>query len=177
MKSYTPGYSGTKLFFAVFGLAVAAVGFCSIYPPLRLFFEGTRANARITTEVVSHPGKPDRIFTAKRDVKYDVANTFHFLARYRAPDGSFHTGRLQLAYHGTSDAQIGQTFLVAYYPPTAASASRPVTLVPIFSLGTWTFGGVLIIVGLYIAAVQSLYLFYSRTPIKIPDEQPIDLPQ
>ena len=177
MKTYIPGYSGTKLFFAVFGLALAAVGLASVYAPLRLLFQGTRANARITTEVVSHPGRPNRVFTAKHNVKYDVANTFHFLARYRAPDGAFHTGRLQLAYHGISDAQIGQTFIVAYYPPTAASGSQRVTLVPIFTLGTWTFGGVLMIVGLYIAVVQSLYLFYSRTPIAIPDEQPIDRPQ
>ncbi len=177
MQTYIPGYSKTKLFFAVFGLAVAVVGFSSIYAPMRLVFEGTRVKARITTEVVSHPGQPNRIFTAKHNIRYDAANTFHFLARYRAPDGNVHIGRLQLAYHGISDAQIGETYLVAYYPPAAADSSHQATLVPIFSLGTWTFGGVLMIIGLYIAAVQSLYLFYSRTPIGIPDEQSIDRPK
>jgi len=172
MKTYVPHYSGTKLFCALLGLAVALFGAASIYTPLRLFFRGTRTTAEITTVIVSRPGEPDQILTSREGVKPDTSRTatFHFHARYRAPNGAIQTGLLDLAYHATPNNTIGERFQVAYDPAAAALPPHLVKLVPIYDPSTWTFGAFFIFTGLFLAVVQFIYLFYSRTPILLPDE-------
>ena len=174
MRTYTPGYSGMKAFFVLVGLGIVALGVATIYRPLKLLASGQRATAEITAVVVSRPGEPDQVLTSKDDVKPDSSRTatFRFRARYRGPDGTFHTGLLDLAYHATPNSTIGDRFSVAYAPAAAADASRPVVLVPIYDLGTWTFGAFLILTGAFLAVVQGLYLVYSRTPIPIAEESP-----
>jgi len=172
IRTYRPGYRGVKAFFCLMGLLIVTLGIASLWEPLTLLIQGRNANAEIDAVVLRRPGEPDEIVTVKDEVKPDPTNTITFMyhAHYTTPDGVPAQGLLNLAFRAKSNREIADEMAVRYAP------TQPERLVAIRDLATWTFGGFLVLCGLFLAFVQGIYFWHAGRPIAIPEDTPLEFP-
>jgi hypothetical protein len=164
MKTYTPGYVGTKAALFASGLVLLAVSIGSLWDPLRLIFTGQSAQAEVSAMLVDRAEEPTRTTRTKGEALAEIAkgaDRYRFLVRLSKDNSSSSERELNLQYKAHPTLQIGDSVFV-YFDITGNGKA-----IAFYDLSTWTFGLFLTSVGLFLCAVNGLLLWNARTPIEL----------
>ena len=179
---YTPGHAWQKLAVIAFGSLLFAFGISQMTTPLHLMFLGGRGAAEATRVIKSKPGLPDLILNDDAKIRaqqetQDHSSTFWNEFRFqdaggreiavRSPVGS----QLKPLYPLIDDDGLPTSLPVWFDPRHPDVVAFPT----IFS--TWFAPGVLVVLGLVIAGIGSILLYWANRPVELPHIPSLATPQ
>ncbi|MFP4223627.1 MAG: DUF3592 domain-containing protein [Phycisphaeraceae bacterium] len=157
---------GAKIASAVIGLVIMGVGIAWLWEPVGLMVFGEAAEARVAFIEQRKPGQDTVVLTTKKELSEaeDFTRNASFIYFVRFDTGAGETVEAPLNYAQVlrPTYSIGDHLWVQYDPDEPRE-----DVIDVKALATWAFGGFFFGIGAIITVVQSIILYYARTPIEL----------